>query len=78
MAGHRRRLPVQLFVTTRSALPHLISRGGGKIVNVCSVTAHVGAPPAYSAAKGAIVSWSREIAVEFTHHGITVNTVSPG
>jgi len=67
------------FVTTRAALPHLVTRGGGKIVNVCSVTAHVGAQlPAYSAAKGAILSWSREIAVEFAHHGITVNTVSPG
>ena len=60
-------------------MPHLIAGGGGKIVNVCSVTAHVGAQlPAYSAAKGAILSWSREIAVEFAHHGITVNTVSPG
>lgn len=67
------------FLTTRAALPHLVARGGGKIVNVCSVTAHVGAQlPAYSAAKGAVLSWSREIAVEFAHHGITVNTVSPG
>jgi NAD(P)-dependent dehydrogenase (short-subunit alcohol dehydrogenase family) len=67
------------FVTTRSTLPHLISRGGGKVVNVCSVTTHVGAQlPAYSAAKGAVLAWSREIAVEFAHHGITVNTVSPG
>jgi len=67
------------FTTTRSALPHLVSRGGGKIVNVCSVTAHVGAQlPAYTAAKGAVLAWSREIAVEFAHHGITVNTVSPG
>lgn len=67
------------FVTTRAALPHLVARGGGKIVNVCSVTAHIGAQlPAYTAAKGAILSWSREIAVEFAHHGITVNTVSPG
>jgi len=62
-----------------TTLPHLISRGGGKVVNVCSVTAHVGAQlPAYSAAKGAVLAWSREIAVEFAHHGITVNTVSPG
>ncbi|MTD59688.1 SDR family NAD(P)-dependent oxidoreductase [Amycolatopsis pithecellobii] len=67
------------FVTTKAALPQLISRGGGKIVNICSVTAHVGAQlPAYSAAKGAILAWSREIAVEFAHHKINVNTVSPG
>lgn len=67
------------FVTTRAALPHLVAAGSGKIVNVCSVTAHVGAQlPAYSAAKGAVLSWSREIAVEFAHHGICVNTVSPG
>ncbi|MYW90762.1 SDR family oxidoreductase [Amycolatopsis rubida] len=67
------------FVTTKAALPRMISRGGGKIVNICSVTAHVGAQlPAYSAAKGAILAWSREIAVEFAHHRITVNTVSPG
>jgi NAD(P)-dependent dehydrogenase (short-subunit alcohol dehydrogenase family) len=67
------------FVTTSATLPYLVARGGGKIVNVCSVTAHVGAQlPAYTAAKGAVLSWSREIAVEFAHHGITVNTVSPG
>jgi NAD(P)-dependent dehydrogenase (short-subunit alcohol dehydrogenase family) len=67
------------FLTTKLALPHLIARGGGKIVNVCSVTAHVGAQlPAYSAAKGAVLAWSREIAVEFAHHRITVNTISPG
>lgn len=67
------------FVATRAALPRLVARGNGRIVNVCSVTAHVGAQlPAYTAAKGAVLAWSREIAVEFAHHGITVNTVSPG
>lgn len=67
------------FLTTTATLPHLIASGGGRIVNVCSVTAHIGAQlPAYTAAKGAILAWSREIAVEFAHHAITVNTVSPG
>jgi NAD(P)-dependent dehydrogenase (short-subunit alcohol dehydrogenase family) len=67
------------FLTVKLALPHLVSGGGGRIVNICSVTAHVGAQlPAYSAAKGAILAWSREVAVELAHHGVTVNTVSPG
>ncbi len=67
------------FIPTKAALPHLVASGHGKIVNVCSANAHVGAGiPAYTAAKGAILSWSREIAMEFAHFDINVNSVSPG
>jgi NAD(P)-dependent dehydrogenase (short-subunit alcohol dehydrogenase family) len=67
------------FIMTKLALPHLIARGGGKIVNICSIAAHIAyGEPAYTAAKGGVLAWSREAAVEFAHHGINVNTVSPG
>ncbi|MGE0216138.1 SDR family NAD(P)-dependent oxidoreductase [Mycolicibacterium sp.] len=67
------------FLATKAVIPHLLARGGGRIVNICSMLAHVGSGlPAYTAAKGAILAWSRENAVELGRHGITVNSVSPG
>ena len=67
------------FIPIKAALPHLIDSGSGKIVNVCSSAAHMAFEiPAYTAAKGAILSWTREMAAELAHFEITVNSVSPG
>lgn len=53
---------------------------GGRIINIASITAVVGLAqePAYSASKGAIVSLTRQLAVDFAPHGITVNAICPG
>jgi NAD(P)-dependent dehydrogenase (short-subunit alcohol dehydrogenase family) len=68
------------FLPIRFAVPEMIRGGaGGKVVNVCSISAHVGyGVPAYTAAKGAILALTRELASEFAGHGINVNSVSPG
>jgi NAD(P)-dependent dehydrogenase (short-subunit alcohol dehydrogenase family) len=66
---------------TRAALPPMIARGGGAIVNVCSVNAFF-QPDAgtidYGAAKAALVNLTKTLAEEFGPKGIRVNAVSPG
>lgn len=66
------------FNVTRTALK-LMSRGG-RIINMASTFAHVGAPNrvAYSTTKGAIVAFSRSLALDLADQGIRVNSISPG
>ncbi|MDE6295611.1 MAG: SDR family oxidoreductase, partial [Muribaculaceae bacterium] len=66
-------------------LTQLVSRimartGGGSIVNIASVTAVLGSAgqSAYSATKGAIISFTRSAAKELAPSGIRVNAVAPG
>lgn len=73
------------FFTTlrasRAALPSMIARGGGAIVNVASVNAFFqpdGATIDYGAAKSAVVNLTKSLAQEFGPQGIRVNAVSPG
>jgi NAD(P)-dependent dehydrogenase (short-subunit alcohol dehydrogenase family) len=73
-----------LFQFTQLAGRVMIAQGRGKIVNVASVAAFVGAPPelmdavAYNASKGGVVAFTRDLAVKWARHGITVNAVAPG
>ena len=55
------------FVTTKSALPHLKTRGGGAIVNIASIAGLVGSPrlPAYAAAKAGVISLTKSLALEY-------------
>lgn len=64
----------------RAALPALKARGGGRIVNVASVTARTGVPgfAHYVASKAAVEGLTRAAARELGQYGITVNAVSPG
>lgn len=66
------------FYLTREALPHLGSHG--RIINTTSVTAYQGNPKLidYSATKGAIVAFTRSLAVALAERGIRVNGVAPG
>ncbi len=68
------------FLCARAALPHMIAAGGGTIVNMGGVTAHIGAYQRahVSAAKAGIVGLTKALAVEFAGHGVTVNCVVPG
>jgi gluconate 5-dehydrogenase len=73
-----------LFRFSQLAGRVMIEQGGGKIVNIASVAAFTGAPPelmdavAYSASKGGVVSLTRDLAVKWARHGITVNAIAPG
>jgi NAD(P)-dependent dehydrogenase (short-subunit alcohol dehydrogenase family) len=64
----------------RYAIPHMSAVGGGSIINMTSVNAIIGVKGrnAYAAAKGAIVSLTRALAVEYAHENIRVNCVAPG
>jgi NAD(P)-dependent dehydrogenase (short-subunit alcohol dehydrogenase family) len=62
-------------------IPAMIAGGGGSIINVASFVAWMGAATsqtAYTASKGAVVSMTREIAVEYARRGIRCNALCPG
>jgi 3-oxoacyl-[acyl-carrier protein] reductase len=68
------------FLCARACLPHMIAGGGGTIVNIGGVSAHVGAHNRAHVitAKAALVGLTKAIAVEFAERAITANCVVPG
>lgn len=62
------------------AIPHMAAVGEGAIVNMTSVNAIIGVKGrnAYATAKGAIVSLTRALAVQYANDGIRVNCIAPG
>ena len=68
------------ILLTRAVLPWMSKRGGGSIIHMASVTAHLGFPDVavYGATKGALLSLARGHAIELAPQGIRVNSVSPG
>ncbi|HUH08548.1 MAG TPA: SDR family oxidoreductase, partial [Egibacteraceae bacterium] len=70
-----------VFLCCKYGIPHLLERGGGSVINVASFVALMGAATSqisYTASKGAVLSLSRELAVEFARRGIRVNALCPG
>lgn len=69
------------FRCARAAGRHMLEAGSGAIVNIASIMGLVGGAlypnPAYHASKGALVNWTRALAVEWAARGVRVNAVAP-
>jgi 2-keto-3-deoxy-L-fuconate dehydrogenase len=68
------------FLCCKHAIPSMIGRGGGAIVNIASVAGMIGLPNrvAYSASKGAVIALTRALAIDHVRQGVRVNAVCPG
>ena len=68
------------MLNAQCAARHMIGRGGGRIINVCSQLGYIGRREyvSYSTAKGGLIAFTRALARELAPHGILVNGVSPG
>jgi NAD(P)-dependent dehydrogenase (short-subunit alcohol dehydrogenase family) len=83
LADWNRMLAVHLtgtFLVCRSALPRLRAAGGGSIVNMASIAALLARPSlgAYAAAKGGIIAFSRQLALDAAADNVRVNVIAPG
>ena len=70
-----------VFLCCKHGIPHLLDAGGGSVVNTASFVAVMGAAVSqisYTASKGAVLSLSRELGVEFGSRGVRVNALCPG
>ena len=69
-----------VFITTKLALPHMLERGRGAIVNIASVSGLAGdiGLSAYNAAKAGVINFTRATSTEFSRRGIRANSVCPG
>ena len=69
-----------VWLVTKHIVPHMIERKKGKIVNIASMAAKIGAPllAHYSASKFAVVGFTQAIAKELAPYRINVNAVCPG
>jgi len=69
-----------VFLGTRYAIPEMLKSGGGSIISTGSDSAFLGnrGLSMYCATKGAVLAFSRVVAMEYARQGIRVNTISPG
>lgn len=68
------------FIVSKAVIPSMIERGGGKIINLCSMMSELGRETvsAYAAAKGGLKMLTRNIASEYGEYNIQCNGIGPG
>jgi len=70
-----------VYLCCKYGIAHLLERGGGSVINTASFVAVLGAATSqisYTASKGAVLSMSRELGVQFARQGVRVNALCPG
>ncbi len=70
-----------VYLCCKYVLPHMLEAGKGSIINTASFVAVLGAATsqiAYTASKGAVLSMTRELGVQFARSGVRVNALCPG
>ncbi|WP_308633940.1 SDR family NAD(P)-dependent oxidoreductase [Paenibacillus silvisoli] len=69
------------YLMCKHVIPHMVHRGSGSIVNIASFVAFMGCSvpqDAYTASKGAVVSLTRSLAIQFRPYGVRSNAICPG
>lgn len=69
-----------VFLVSKAVVPGMIQRGGGKVINICSMMSELGRSSvgAYAAAKGGLKMLTRNMATEWAKHNVQVNGIGPG
>jgi NAD(P)-dependent dehydrogenase (short-subunit alcohol dehydrogenase family) len=69
-----------VFLGTKFALPHMLDQGKGAIVNTASVAGLIGLKDraSYCASKGAVISFTKQVAIQYAGTGVRCNCVCPG
>jgi len=69
-----------VFYVSQAVAQHMIKRGKGKIVNICSVQSALARPSIapYTASKGAVVNLTKGMATDWAKHGLNINGLAPG
>ena len=70
-----------VYLCCKAAIPLMLERGGGSIINTASFVAILGAATSqisYTASKGGVLAMSRELGVQFARQGVRVNALCPG
>ena len=69
-----------VFLACRFAVPHMVRRGGGRVINIASQLGIKGGTGLthYSAAKAGVIGFTKALALEVAPHGVLVNAIAPG